>query len=81
MNAIAQKIFADALRLPDDERAELAASLIDSLDPNADEGSAQTWEGEVLRRLAELDSGSVRPVPWSEARRRILGTPHVSTDP
>jgi len=28
---------------------------------------------EIAKRLRELDSGAVTPVPWSEARRMILG--------
>ncbi len=81
MNEAAQKILSDALHLPDRERAELAASLIDSLDPSVDEEYQQAWDSEVLRRVEELDNGAVTPVPWAEARRRILGTPHASDDP
>ena len=31
-----------------------------------------TWSEEIRRRLDEVDTGTVRPIPWSEARRRIL---------
>jgi putative addiction module component (TIGR02574 family) len=30
------------------------------------------WAEEIQRRLAAVDAGTVTPVPWSEARRRIL---------
>jgi putative addiction module component (TIGR02574 family) len=73
MNSRAREILAEALRLPDRERAEPAAELIASLDPQADSGAARAWEEEIARRLAELDSGKVAPVPWSAARREILG--------
>ena len=44
-------------------------------DPDSDalENVAAAWDAEILRRLAELDSGAVRPVPWAEARRLIRG--------
>jgi hypothetical protein len=29
------------------------------------------WAEEVRRRIAELESGEVKPVPWDEARRAI----------
>jgi len=74
MNATVQKLLEDALRLPDTERAELAASLIDSLDEHVDDKVPEAWDSEVLRRLAELDRGEVKPVPWPEARRIITGS-------
>jgi len=73
MNAPAKKLLEDALTLPDGERAELAASLIASLDRQVDEDARAEWEAEITRRLAELDNGSVTPIPWTEARRMIAG--------
>jgi len=73
MDATAKKLFEDALTLPDGERAELAASLIASLDQGADEDAQAAWDTEIARRVSELDEGSVRPVPWAEARRIIAG--------
>ncbi|HUT90528.1 MAG TPA: addiction module protein [Thermoguttaceae bacterium] len=80
MNATVQKLLEDALRLPDTERAELAASLIDSLDEHVDDNVPEAWDSEILRRLAELDRGEVKPVPWSEARRIITGSHNESAD-
>jgi hypothetical protein len=31
------------------------------------------WEAEVVVRVRQLDDGSVKPIPWSEARRIIAG--------
>jgi putative addiction module component (TIGR02574 family) len=73
MSANALKVLEDALRLPENERADLAAQLLKSLDPEADTDVAAAWDAEVLRRLDELDKGLVKPVPWSEARQRIVG--------
>jgi len=68
------EILKEALKLPPAARAALAGSLLDSLDQEVDEGAEAAWEAEIERRLAELDSGRVRPIPWAEARRRILRT-------
>ena len=73
MTPEARKVIDAALRLPPEARAALAGTLIESLDSTIDEGATAAWEVEVERRVAELDDGSVSPVPWSEARRKIVG--------
>jgi putative addiction module component (TIGR02574 family) len=30
------------------------------------------WEKEITRRIADLNAGSVKPIPWTELRRRLL---------
>jgi putative addiction module component (TIGR02574 family) len=69
-----EHVLAAALRLSPDGRAAVAAELLESLE--ADEAvtdDVQTaWADEIQRRLAEVDSGAVTPIPWSEARRRIF---------
>jgi putative addiction module component (TIGR02574 family) len=66
----AGEILKDALALPSETRAALADSLWDSLDPEVD--AEEAWRKEIHRRLAELDSGAVKAIPWSEARARLL---------
>jgi len=66
-------LLKEALKLPPEARAALAASLLDSLDQEVDEDAEAAWHAEIDRRLRELDSGTVKPIPWSEARRRISG--------
>ena len=66
------QLLAEALRLPDEQRGDLAARLIESLDPTVDADAEAAWGEEIRQRLDELDSGAVSPVPWSEARRQIL---------
>ena len=73
MNTQTQKVFEDALRLPEQERATLAACLIDSLDNEQDQDHQSAWDAEILRRIEQLDSDAVQPIPWSVARRMILG--------
>lgn len=42
-------VLADALRLDDDARAELAAELLASLDGPADSGAQQAWDAGACR--------------------------------
>lgn len=56
----AQELLKRALALPDKERAELAGTLIDSLDSTVDEDTDAAWQGEIARRLEEIRSGKVR---------------------
>jgi putative addiction module component (TIGR02574 family) len=67
-------VLAAALQVPTNERAAVVAELLESLDDPgpADEGVEQAWAEEAWRRLAEVDAGTVTPIPWAEARRRIL---------
>lgn len=61
-----------ALKLPPAARAALAGTLLDSLDA-IDEEAEAGWAVELARRVADLESGAVRTVPWSEVRRRLSG--------
>lgn len=63
MNATAKRLLSDALALPDADRAELAAELIESLDREVDDDATAAWNREVQRRVAELDDGSVPAIP------------------
>jgi putative addiction module component (TIGR02574 family) len=67
------KLLEEALKLSPEARAALASSLLESLDEAVDEGAEAAWAEEIGKRIRELDSGAVTPVPWSEARRMILG--------
>ena len=71
--AQANKVYEDALALTTDERARLAARLIESLEPDDDGDVEAVWRVEVARRLRELDEGTVETVDWLEARHQILG--------
>ena len=65
------ELLKKALALPPEARAALAGSLLESLDDTVDQGAEEEWSKEIGRRIAELDSGKVKPIPWAEARRQI----------
>lgn len=60
-----------ALQLPAEERAALAGELIQSLETEVDADAEAAWSNEIHSRLARVDAGVAKTVPWSEARRRI----------
>ena len=64
-------VLADALRLDDDSRAELAAELLASLDGPADPDAEGAWDAEIERRIAAIETGTIPLEPWEEVRRRI----------
>jgi putative addiction module component (TIGR02574 family) len=70
------QIEQQARALSDDERARLALSLIESLEP-ADAGDVETaWRAEIEARLAAYDRGEVKAIPGEEVFaeiRRLLG--------
>lgn len=68
----ATELLRKALTLPVAERAELAGSLIESLDESNDESVKAAWEDEIARRMQDLDSGKVQPVSLEQARRRLF---------
>jgi putative addiction module component (TIGR02574 family) len=68
-----QKVLEEVLRLPLEARAALAGHLLDSLDDAVDEDAESAWSKEIARRVDDLDRGKVKTIPWSVARRQILG--------
>ena len=73
MTSDVKKLLDEALRLPTEVRAALAGSLIESLDETVDEDAESAWAEKIQRRIEEIESGTVKTVPWSKARRMILG--------
>ena len=71
MTQQALDLLQKALSLSEEERADLACSLMESLDGGVDEGAESAWNEEISRRVAELDSGKATTVAWDEVRRRI----------
>ncbi|WP_437853476.1 addiction module protein [Sorangium sp. So ce363] len=69
-----ENVLVAALRLSAEDRAAVAAALIQSLDETEQttEEVEAAWAEEIQQRLADVDAGVVTPVPWPEARRRIL---------
>jgi putative addiction module component (TIGR02574 family) len=71
MTKAAEAVLADALRLDLDARAEVAAELLASLDGPSDPGAEAAWAVEIERRVAAIESGTIKLEPWDDVRRRI----------
>jgi len=71
VSPIGEKLKAQAMKLPEEERAELACFLIESLDAGADEGVDEAWAVEIRRRAKEMKSGEVQGRPAEEVLRDL----------
>jgi putative addiction module component (TIGR02574 family) len=67
-----RQVFRDATDLPETDRATLAGLLIESLDPEPDPGVEAAWAEEIRRRIADMDAGSVKTIPWEEVREALF---------
>ena len=65
-----KELIAEAVSLPVEERAMVADSILRSL--NAPESEIdRKWMAVAQRRLAELRSGQVKPIPGDQVFARI----------
>ena len=49
----------------------LVRVLLGSLDNDEGADAERTWDEEIARRIAELDSGNAKTVSWEEVRQRV----------
>lgn len=68
-----QNVIAEVLQLSAAERLEVAEAVYDSLDGPPDADADEAWSVEIERRVADLDAGRAKLIPWSQARRQIAG--------
>jgi putative addiction module component (TIGR02574 family) len=73
MTQDATELLKRALALSEEERAELAGSLLESLDDAHEDPEAveAAWSEEIARRIEDLDSGKVKPVSLDTFRRKL----------
>ncbi|HJQ27493.1 MAG TPA: addiction module protein [Blastocatellia bacterium] len=72
MNAKLKEVFEAASELPENDRAELAGMLLDTLDGEPDPDVEAAWAEEVERRVRQVDSGEVKMIPWEEVRAELF---------
>ena len=73
MTSRAQDVLRDALALPLDERADVAAELLASLDDAATEDPADVeaaWAAEIERRARRALANEAGGIAWDDVRRR-----------
>lgn len=71
MSTRANDVLRTALGLDPNERAELAASLIASLDPHRDTDVETAWAEEIRRRIESIEQGQVELIPAEEVMRAM----------
>ena len=74
MNTQSQQFLQSALQLPESDRAEIAASLIRSLDSELDDDADAAWAVEIQRRIQSIDRGEVKLIPWDDVIAEMRGT-------
>jgi putative addiction module component (TIGR02574 family) len=65
-------LFKHVLDMSEKDRAALAGLLISSLEEEPDSDLESIWRLEVERRVSELDAGKVDPIPWEDAKKRLM---------
>jgi putative addiction module component (TIGR02574 family) len=70
----AEAVLREALTLPVEERADVAAELLASLDDEPTEDLAEVemaWAKEIERRARQVLAGETTGEPWEDVRARI----------
>ena len=67
----ARELFEEAMKLDPEERATLTRLPLESVDAESEQGVEDSWRIEIERRMAELDSATVKTLPWEELRARL----------
>ena len=63
-------ITSEALSLPVQQRAELAAQLLSSLDALSESEIEPLWFQEAEQRAAQMDQGLSKRIPAADVRRQ-----------
>ncbi|MGQ0734210.1 MAG: addiction module protein [Acidobacteriota bacterium] len=75
MSSRAQEVLREALALPVEQRADVAAELLASLDeapPSHQTEVEAAWAREIERRARRVMSGESAGEPWEDVRARVL---------
>lgn len=73
MTSRAQDLLREALTLPVNERADVAAELLASLDDAGVDDPAEVeaaWAAEIERRAGRVIAGDSQGIPWEDVRAR-----------
>lgn len=71
MTEAAAEVVRQALALDEEDRAEIAARLLESLE-GVDPSEGSRLIPVLDRRGAELEAGDVQGVPWEEVREGLI---------
>lgn len=71
MSRAVEELYEQASHLSEEDRAELAGKLLESIEDPADEGVEEAWAAEIERRMVEYRAGRVKTIPWSQVRAHL----------
>ncbi len=64
-------LLDQVLSLPENDRAEMATKILESLDPEVQRDVDEAWAVEIERRCAAVDAGTLATSDWKDVRARI----------
>ena len=76
-----QELLREASQLPENDRAELAGRLIQSLEGPPDQDVEAAWADEIERRIREIDEGKVSCRPVEQVVQDIHNKLHARRQP
>jgi putative addiction module component (TIGR02574 family) len=65
------ELLNEALGLSADDRADLAAELLASLDGPRDASAPAAWTDEIRRRVDRVVAGEATGTPWPSLREKL----------
>ncbi|MDZ4783015.1 MAG: addiction module protein [Planctomycetia bacterium] len=65
------ELYQAALKLPLSDRADLAATLMESVKAAETHDRSDPWAEEIRRRVEDLESGKAVLLTWEEVERRL----------
>jgi putative addiction module component (TIGR02574 family) len=77
MTVRARKLYEEVLELPLDERAELAADLLASLDGAPEEDVEAAWAAEIERRARAAIANPDDDIAWEQVRAELHADPNA----
>ena len=70
MTSAVQDLLEQAKKLPHDERQALAEAIWNTLEDEP-ASLSPAWTTEVKSRIAQLEQGEVKAIPWGEAEAQL----------
>jgi putative addiction module component (TIGR02574 family) len=69
-------VLSAAQQLPEPDRLRLIDALWETVPPESDAPFSDEWSREIEHRVAELDAGTAKTIPWSQIRDESLARIH-----
>lgn len=73
MTDAAKKLMEEVLALPVTDRRRIGLALLESTEEESggDLALHEAWRDELLRRIEQVESGKVKPIPGDEVEARL----------